>query len=111
MPLRLVSSGDARRDQRLSRIPWLGRELVVADRDGRVWAGPAAFLVCFWALRRYRIVARLSLLCLPLSVLVLSWISGHRAFLSRALFGERCEGGHCGVPASRVARGSPRTRR
>ena len=35
-------------------IPWLGQELVAVGDDGSVWAGPAAFLVCMWALRDWR---------------------------------------------------------
>ena len=46
------NSADARR--RYRDIPWLGSELVVVADDGSVWAGPAAFLVCMWALRDWR---------------------------------------------------------
>src|SRR5688500_1308279 len=46
------SSPEAR--QRSGAVPWLGAELVVAADDGRVWAGPAAFLVCLWALEDWR---------------------------------------------------------
>ena len=35
-------------------FPWLGAELVVVDEWGRVWVGPAAFLLCLWATLRYR---------------------------------------------------------
>jgi hypothetical protein len=39
---------------RYGRVPWLGEELVVVSDEGEVWAGPAAFLVCLWALRDWR---------------------------------------------------------
>jgi predicted DCC family thiol-disulfide oxidoreductase YuxK len=35
-------------------IPWLQDELVVVGDGGEVWAGPAAFLVCLWALVDWR---------------------------------------------------------
>src|SRR4051812_47227377 len=35
-------------------IPWLQDELVVVGDAGEVWAGPAAFLVCLWALCDWR---------------------------------------------------------
>jgi predicted DCC family thiol-disulfide oxidoreductase YuxK len=35
-------------------IPWLGDELVVVGDAGEVWAGPAAFLMCLWALVEWR---------------------------------------------------------
>jgi hypothetical protein len=40
--------------ERYREIPWLGEELVVVSDDGSVWAGPAAFLICMWALRDWR---------------------------------------------------------
>jgi predicted DCC family thiol-disulfide oxidoreductase YuxK len=50
----LVASGSAAARDRYGAVPWLGRELVAADQDGRVWVGPAAFLTCLWATVRYR---------------------------------------------------------
>lgn len=35
------------------RIP-VGDELVVVADDGATWVGPAAFIVCLWALRDHR---------------------------------------------------------
>src|SRR5262245_3404397 len=40
--------------KRYGQVPWLIRELVVVSDEGEVWAGPAAFLVCMWALRDWR---------------------------------------------------------
>src|SRR5687767_6909195 len=46
------ASPEARR--RYGAVPWLGEELVVASDSGQVWVGPAAFLLCLWALREWR---------------------------------------------------------
>src|SRR6185369_8700864 len=54
VPLRFVAcSGDEAR-ARYGDIPWLGDELVVVADTGDVWAGPAAFLTCLWALVEWR---------------------------------------------------------
>lgn len=37
--------------------PWLGKQLVVVDDEGRTWVGPAAFLTCLWATARYRAIS------------------------------------------------------
>jgi predicted DCC family thiol-disulfide oxidoreductase YuxK len=50
----LLAAGSSTARERYGSVPWLGRELVVADDRGRVWMGPAAFLVCLWATARYR---------------------------------------------------------
>ena len=49
----LACSGDEAR-RRFGDIPWLADELVVVGDGGEVWAGPAAFLTCLWALRDWR---------------------------------------------------------
>jgi hypothetical protein len=35
-------------------IPWLGTELIVVGDKGELWIGPAAFIVCLWALVEWR---------------------------------------------------------
>jgi predicted DCC family thiol-disulfide oxidoreductase YuxK len=50
----LVAAGSEMARERYGSLPWLGQELLVADQHGRVWIGPAAFLVCLWATVRYR---------------------------------------------------------
>ena len=50
----LLPSGSGRAMLRFGAVPWLGNELVVADDEGHVWIGPAAFIVCLWATARYR---------------------------------------------------------
>ena len=46
--------GSREAKQRYGNVPWLGEELVVVSDQGEVWAGPAAFLICLWALRDWR---------------------------------------------------------
>ena len=50
----LLPAGSAVARHRFATVPWLGSELVVADDQGHVWVGPAAFLTCLWATVRYR---------------------------------------------------------
>jgi predicted DCC family thiol-disulfide oxidoreductase YuxK len=52
--LELLAAASPSARTRYGSVPWLGEELVVVADDGRVWAGPAAFLTCLWATRRYR---------------------------------------------------------
>jgi predicted DCC family thiol-disulfide oxidoreductase YuxK len=84
------------------RLPWLGRELVVVDDLGRAWAGPAAFLMCFWALKRWRCFATLFTFE-PLCMLAegfFKWVSGHRSLLSAVFGSAECR--HCTVPQVRT---------
>ncbi|MEX2457582.1 MAG: DCC1-like thiol-disulfide oxidoreductase family protein [Actinomycetota bacterium] len=50
----LLPAGSEEARRRYGDVPWLRNELVVVDDAGRVWAGPAAFLVCLWATAKYR---------------------------------------------------------
>ena len=50
----LLPAGSAEARRRYGSLPWMGAELVAVDQDGRVWVGPAAFVVCLWATYRYR---------------------------------------------------------
>ena len=50
----LLAAGSPTAHERYGAVPWLGSELVVADEEGNVWVGPAAFLMCLWATARYR---------------------------------------------------------
>jgi len=54
LPLELLASQSQEARERYGAVPWLGEELVVASDEGDVWIGPAAFLVCLWALTDYR---------------------------------------------------------
>lgn len=105
VPLTLLDchSPDARR--RFGRIPGLGRELVVADETGRFWIGPAAFVMCLWALRGWRTIASAMLIAplRPLAILVFTWLSDHRGGLGRLLGVPACSEGHCGVEPRHAA--------
>jgi predicted DCC family thiol-disulfide oxidoreductase YuxK len=52
--LELLAAGSPAAQDRYGTLPWLGQELVVVADDGRAWVGPAAFLTCLWATRRWR---------------------------------------------------------
>jgi predicted DCC family thiol-disulfide oxidoreductase YuxK len=52
--LKFVSCTGTEARARYGDLPWLGDELIVVGDRGEVWVGPAAFLVCLWALERYR---------------------------------------------------------
>lgn len=51
---RTPPAGSPAAQERYGAVPWLGSELVVADAEGNVWVGPAAFLMCLWATAHYR---------------------------------------------------------
>lgn len=93
VPLRVVPSHLRQARERVN-IPWLGHELIVVHDDGRFWAGPAAFLLCLWALRGGRILASIlsSDILAPLTISFFSTLSAKRGRISR-LLGHRCEGG------------------
>ena len=54
VPLRFLACQSPEATARYGGLPWLAAELVVINEDGEAWIGPAAFLVCLWATRRYR---------------------------------------------------------
>ena len=92
LPLRTVPSHDQEARTRVN-IPWLGHELVVVHDDGRFWAGPAAFLLCLWALRGGRFLAALlsSDILAPIAIALFATVSAKRGRIS-ALLGHRCDG-------------------
>jgi predicted DCC family thiol-disulfide oxidoreductase YuxK len=54
LPLGFVPCGSPKTRRGLPALPGLGKQLVVIADTGAVWIGPAAFVVCLWALRRWR---------------------------------------------------------
>jgi predicted DCC family thiol-disulfide oxidoreductase YuxK len=54
VPIEFLGSHSVRATRLYGAVPWLGDELVVVSDEGEVWAGPAAFVVCLWALADYR---------------------------------------------------------
>ena len=96
VPLELIACQSQVARDRYGSVPWLGAELVVADDQGRVWVGPAAFLMCLWALRDYREWSyRLSgPLLAPLAERFFSVLSARRARIA-ALLAPRCDEAAC----------------
>ena len=100
VPIHFLASGSPRaHDICHGQVPELGDDLVVLAADGRVWAGPEAFVMCLWALRTRRSLA-VSLAhpwMMPFARAFFDAISSHRGLLSAILGeGERCQG-HCGA--------------
>ena len=91
----MPATGEAAR-ARYGDIPWLGDELVVIGDGGEVWAGPAAFLLCLWALEDWRQWSfRLAGSAFaPMAERFFAAISNRRRALS-SLFAHRCEDGSC----------------
>jgi predicted DCC family thiol-disulfide oxidoreductase YuxK len=55
VPLRFVSCRSKEAVARGAGLaPFLGAELVVVDHAGNAWVGPAAFVMCLWALENWR---------------------------------------------------------
>ena len=50
----LLPAGSFEAKERYGALPWLGAELIAVDESGAAWVGPAAFLACLWATKRYR---------------------------------------------------------
>ncbi len=89
-------SADAKR--RFGRVPVLGTELVVVSDAGDVWWGPAAFLVCLWALVRWRewSYGLSGPLVGPFTRLFFRALSRNRRFVSRWIGHSSCGAGGCG---------------
>ena len=97
----LACTGDEAR-KAYGNIPWLEDELVVVGDGGEVWAGPAAFLVCLWALVEWREWSfRLAGPAFaPLAERFFLFLSSRRRSLG-ALFDDGCEDGSCRVGRKR----------
>ena len=98
VPLSFLACSEGEARHRYGDIPWLGDELVVVGDGGEVWAGPAAFLTCLWALVEWREWSfRLSGPGFaPLAERFFLFLSSRRRSIA-ALFDHECEDGHCRV--------------
>lgn len=100
VPIRFESCRQASTRERFATLPWLGHELVVVADDGRAWAGPAAFVMCLWALESWRVAA--FALSSPWFGGLARWffgrVSRHRALIGKLVGAGPCHEGHCGVP-------------
>jgi len=98
MPLEFLASQSPEASARFGEVPWLGEELVVVSDEGEVWVGPAAFLVCMWALRDTREWSyRLSTpLFAPLAGRFFAVFSANRSRIA-AFVQPRCDESSCGA--------------
>jgi predicted DCC family thiol-disulfide oxidoreductase YuxK len=103
VPLELLSSQSRGARERFGDVPWLGEELVVVSDDGDVWIGPAAFIVCLWALREWREWSyRLSGEAFaPLAERFFVSLSSNRRSIAKVFGPVRCDDGSCEIPHSR----------
>lgn len=93
----LACTGEVAR-ARYGDIPWLGNELVVVSEAGEVWAGPAAFLMCLWALVGWRewSIRLASPALAPLAQRFFHLVSSRRAGIA-ALLERECSDGTCRI--------------
>ena len=94
--LRFVPCTGEEARARYGDIPWLGDELVVVGDEHDVWVGPAAFILCLWALEDWREWSyRLSGAAFaPLAERFFSFVSSRRKRIA-TLFEHGCEDGVC----------------
>lgn len=101
VPIRFAASDDAPAQALAEQVPWLGTELVVVADDGATWVGPAAFVTCLWATRRYRSWSRRMAgpALAPLAERFFVIVSTNRGRLGAALEPTNCTTGQCSVGA------------
>jgi predicted DCC family thiol-disulfide oxidoreductase YuxK len=97
LEIELLSCHGAEARARYGGLPWLGEELVVVSDEGDVWIGPAAFLMCLWALVDWRPWSyRLSGPALaPLAERFFHALSSKRSTIAAWLEPDDCPGGSC----------------
>jgi predicted DCC family thiol-disulfide oxidoreductase YuxK len=102
VPMRFLPCASDEARARYGLVPWLGEELVVVSDEGDVWAGPAAFLVCLWALEEWREWSyTLSESALsPLATRFFQALSSRRRAIAAFLTPDPCEEGTCKAPSS-----------
>jgi predicted DCC family thiol-disulfide oxidoreductase YuxK len=100
--LRFLPSDSPEARRRFGALPWLGRELCVVGERGEIWVGPAAFLLCMWALVRWRDWAeRLASGALaPVAGWFFALLSRERRHLAFWFGHAACTGGRCGAARS-----------
>lgn len=110
VPVRFVACRSDEARAQYGAIPWLGEELVVVSDGGDVWAGPAAFLVCLWALEDWREWSYTfsAGVFSPLVERFFRALSSRRRAIAALLWPDRCEGGTCRLPASHPRRAAYR---
>ncbi|HEU5076087.1 MAG TPA: DCC1-like thiol-disulfide oxidoreductase family protein [Polyangiaceae bacterium] len=98
LPIQVIACTSERARREFREIPWLGDALVVVSDTRDVWAGPAAFLTCLWALEDWRewSYSLAGPAFAPLAERFFQTISAHKLSLSR-FFAHRCDAGTCGA--------------
>jgi hypothetical protein len=83
--------------KRFGAVPWLGEELIVVSDAGDVWVGPAAFIICLWALRDWRdwSYTLSGPTLLPLAARFFHMISARRRRIGALLGPTRCDARGC----------------
>jgi predicted DCC family thiol-disulfide oxidoreductase YuxK len=101
LPLRFLACTGEEARKAYGNIPWLEDELVVVGDGGEVWVGPAAFLVCLWALVDWREWSfRLAGPAFaPLAEKFFLFLSSKRRNVA-ALFDHDCQDGSCRIGGS-----------
>ena len=99
VPLELIALGSPEALARFGRLDTQDELWVVSD-DGEAWVGPAAFVMCLWALRDHRDLAELlaSPLLAPLARRFFRAVSNQRARISSFLDDTRCGEHGCTLP-------------
>ncbi|MEM7606135.1 MAG: DCC1-like thiol-disulfide oxidoreductase family protein [Myxococcota bacterium] len=64
-------------------IPSAGKELVVVVSDGRYWIGPAAFVMCLWALAGFHWLVPWLLSAPTLTYRFFNWVGTRRGTFAR----------------------------
>ena len=101
LPIQFVACTSDQAKATFGDIPWLGDELVVVSDTHEIWAGPAAFLTCLWALEDWREWSfRLAGPAFaPLAERFFQIVSAHKQSLS-SFVGHSCTEGTCNVRAA-----------
>jgi predicted DCC family thiol-disulfide oxidoreductase YuxK len=110
VPLRFLPAGSWEVGHLWGDLPWIGADLVVVADDGQAWIGPAAFLTCLWATKRYRgwstILSGEALA--PMAERFFSLVSHQRRRINRFLGpGDDCADGQCRNHPRRVGMPQP----
>ena len=97
IPVDFLAAGSRAARERYEHLDWYKVELMVVAEDGRAWVGPAAFLMCMWATKRYRRLAHRfrSPALAPMVETFFRGLSSHRSLVSGMLMEHRCDDGNC----------------
>lgn len=102
VPMEFLAAGSPAARERYEDLDWYKVELMVVDDTGRAWVGPAAFLMCMWATRRYRRMSHRfrSPTLAPMVESFFHGLSSNRSLVSGMLREHRCDGEQCGSTAT-----------